>query len=174
MSMRAWVACAWLLTAAEQIQGQAVPVVPPLPVTEPAHAPILAVVDSAFATINAGTFEKLSDLMVSEGRVFRVRVADGIAQYTTRTTAEQRAIGPLPAIVERGFAPEVRIAGPIAMVWLPYDLYADGKWSHCGVDIFTLVRSGNAWRIANLTYSVEQPPQCRVHPSGPPAGLKVP
>jgi hypothetical protein len=57
---------------------------------------------------------------------------------------------------------------------LPYDLWAEGKWSHCGVDQFTLVRVGTTWRIVNLTYSVEQPPVCRMHPDGPPPGYKPP
>jgi hypothetical protein len=42
------------------------------------------------------------------------------------------------------------------------------------VDQFTLVRVGTAWRIVNLTYSVEQPPVCRMHPDGPPPGYKPP
>jgi hypothetical protein len=54
------------------------------------------------------------------------------------------------------------------MVWLPYDLYLDGKWSHCGVDVFTLVRQEGAWRIATMAWSAEQPPVCEPHPDGPP------
>jgi hypothetical protein len=54
------------------------------------------------------------------------------------------------------------------MVWMPYDLYMDGTWSHCGADVFTLVKSGTAWRIATLAWSAEQPPVCEKHPAGPP------
>jgi hypothetical protein len=62
----------------------------------------------------------------------------------------------------------------MASVWLPYDLWIDGKWSHCGIDHFTLVQVGTAWRIANLTYSVEQPPACKLHPAGTPPGHTPP
>ena len=54
------------------------------------------------------------------------------------------------------------------MVWLPYDLYVDGEWSHCGVDTFTLVHTEAGWRIASMAWSVGQPPACQPHPDGPP------
>jgi hypothetical protein len=73
-------------------------------------------------------------------------------------------------VVERGFDPEVMLSGHLAMVWLPYDLYVDGAWSHCGVDVFTLFRTAEGWRIAAVPYSIEQPPACRPHPDGPPGG----
>jgi hypothetical protein len=62
------------------------------------------------------------------------------------------------------------VSGPVAMVWLPYDFYSDGKWSHCGVDLFTFLKADGRWRIATLVWSVEQPPACAPHPDGPPAG----
>jgi hypothetical protein len=131
-------------------------------------AAVLAVVDSALAVINLGDRVALSDLMTPEGQVFAAREREGAGAYTMRTVAEQRVGGRRAPIIERGFDPEVRIAGTIAMVWLPYDLYAEGRWSHCGVDLFTLVRVGSVWRIANFTYSIEQPPACAEHPDGVP------
>ena len=62
------------------------------------------------------------------------------------------------------------VSGAVAVVWLPYDFYVEGAWSHCGVDVFTLVRVETGWRIASLAYSVQQPPECRPHPDGPPQG----
>ena len=136
-----------------------------------AAAAVLVVVDSALSAINSGDFDALSDLMIPEAQLFPARERSGAGEYSARTVASWRAAGRRAPIVERGYDPEVRIAGTIAMVWLPYDLYADGRWSHCGVDLFTLVRVGRAWRIANLTYSLEQPPACREHPDGTPAGV---
>jgi hypothetical protein len=138
---------------------------------DPAQAAVLAVVDSALTAINSGDQAALSDLMIPEAQVFPARERDGAGVYSVRTAASQRAAGRRAPIIERGFSPEVRIAGTIAMVWLPYDLYAEGRWSHCGIDLFTLVRVGTVWRIANLTYTIEQPPACGEHPDGVPAGM---
>jgi hypothetical protein len=82
-----------------------------------------------------------------------------------RTAALGVAMGGV--VTERGFRPEVRINGPLAMVWYPYDLYRDGRWSHCGVDVFTLIRNEGRWRIATMSWSAEQPPACEPHPDGP-------
>lgn len=140
----------------------------------PAQAAVMAVVDSAMAAINSGDMIALSNVMTDSAQVYAARLRDGTPTFTMRTAASQRAAGRRAPIIERGFDAEVRIAGGIAMVWLPYDLWAEGKWSHCGIDLFTLVRVGTAWRIANLTYSVEQPPACRLHPAGVPKGYAPP
>lgn len=140
----------------------------------PAQARVMAVVDSAMAAINSGDMVALSDLMTDSAQVYAARMVAGKPGFTMRTAVSQRAAGRRAPIVERGFDPEVRIAGGMAMVWLPYDLWAQGRWSHCGIDLFTLVQVGTAWRIANLTYSVEQPPACRLHPAGTPPGFTPP
>lgn len=47
----------------------------------------------------------------------------------------------------------VMVDGPVAMVWADFSLFVDGKRSHCGVDIFTLVQADGAWKISHITYS---------------------
>jgi hypothetical protein len=51
---------------------------------------------------------------------------------------------------------EIRVEGDIGMVWAPYDFWVNGEHSHCGYEVFTLLKSGNEWKIASLTYSIEQ------------------
>ena len=63
----------------------------------------------------------------------------------------------------------VMVSGTIAIVWYPYDIYVDGQWSHCGIDIFNMIRTNDGWRIAVLQYNAQQPPECEPHPDGPPA-----
>lgn len=136
------------------------------------RAAVMAVVDSAMRFINTGEVARLSDLMTPEAQVYAASTRSGRPDYRMRTAESQRAAGRRDPIIERGFEPDLRIAGTIAVVWLPYDLYVDDTWSHCGVDVFTLVLIGERWRIANLTYSIEQPPACRVHPDGPARGTR--
>ena len=44
----------------------------------------------------------------------------------------------------------VKIDGPLASVWTPYKFYYAGKFSHCGVNSFQLVRINGAWKIQFL------------------------
>lgn len=69
-------------------------------------------------------------------------------------------------LLERMWAPVVTVAGPIATLWAPYDFHIDGRWSHCGVDTVTLLKSGSGWRIAALVYTVQRR-NCAASPLGP-------
>src|SRR5687767_14450290 len=128
------------------------------------HRAALAVTDAALAAITQGDMTAFTDLMLPEALDFPTGTRDGVTRYRVRTRAEQRASTPPGKITERGFRPEVRVNGPVAMVWYPYDLYINGKWSHCGVDVFTLIRNDGQWRIASMAWSAEQPPACEKHP----------
>ena len=41
----------------------------------------------------------------------------------------------------------VRTDGPLAIAWTPYKFYYAGKFSHCGVNSFQLVRLKGEWKI---------------------------
>lgn len=129
----------------------------------------IALADSALALITRGDFVGVTDLMLPEARTFSSRERDGAWQYRSQTREEQRAATVRGRITERGFGPTALVSGPLAVVWMPYDLYVNGAWSHCGVDAFTLYKVAGAWRIATMAWSVEQPPACARHPNGPPA-----
>jgi ketosteroid isomerase-like protein len=132
------------------------------------RARVLSVVEAALAAISREDMAGLADLMLDETLTLPVVVRDGVPRYRTVTRDATRAWVMNEDVVERGFGAEVRVSGPLASVWLPYDFYRDGQWSHCGVDVFTLIRVEAGWRIASLAYTVEQPPACQAHPDGPP------
>jgi hypothetical protein len=44
----------------------------------------------------------------------------------------------------------IKIDGPLASVWAPYKFYYAGKFSHCGVNSFQLVRINGRWKIQYL------------------------
>jgi hypothetical protein len=139
--------------------------------TRPAdQAAVLAVAESALAAVSRSDFVAFTDLMLDSAVTFAAGERYGQFRVQFSTRAQQRATPTGAKYTERGFRPEVHISGPLAMVWLAYDFYLDNKWSHCGVDAFTLLKADGRWRIATLVWSVEQPPACQRHPSGPPPG----
>jgi len=64
--------------------------------------------------------------------------------------AESVSKAPKGSLDERIQFETVKIDGPLAIVWTPYQFYYDGKFSHCGVNSFQLVRINGEWKIQYL------------------------
>lgn len=134
----------------------------------PDESAAIAAADSLLAALSrddkAGMARFTTDSAVLGYSAFR----GGAERVRVHSVAEVLAHPSPVRITERGFGASARVQDRLAQVWMPYDIYIDGKWSHCGVDAFTLLKIAGAWRVASLFYTVEQPPACRAHPAGPP------
>ncbi|MGZ3873495.1 MAG: nuclear transport factor 2 family protein [Mucilaginibacter sp.] len=42
---------------------------------------------------------------------------------------------------------DIKIDGDLASVWAPYKFYLGDKFSHCGVDVFSLMKTADGWKI---------------------------
>lgn len=128
---------------------------------------VLAIADSALAAISRNDFVAFTDLILEGTSITSIAETPQGRRIRVRLREADRAGETADHLSERGFGGEARVEGPLAMVWLPYDFHVNNTWSHCGVDIFTLVRGDTGWKIAALAYSVLQPPACTPHPDGP-------
>ena len=70
-------------------------------------------------------------------------------------------------LLERMRKPTVLVQGRTAMLWATYDFYIDGSYSHCGTDVFSLLKTDTGWKIAGIIYSVETR-DCPDTPPNPP------
>ena len=131
------------------------------------RAQVVAAVQGVFDAINNADPDVLRAVMMPEARVVAVRAGRSPATSSVEEMASLVA-DPPQRFVERMWNPEVEIQGPIASVWAAYDFYRDGEFSHCGVDAFHLVQVDGTWRIESLVYNTLQPPDCAMHPNGPP------
>jgi hypothetical protein len=118
-------------------------------------------VDSVKATIN-----QLFDAMKSSDPVkLRDAFADSAVMQTIGRTRDgniriindgvekfAKSIATLPkdSADEQITFGSVLIDGPLASVWTPYKFYYAGKFSHCGVNSFQLVRINGRWKIQYL------------------------
>lgn len=50
----------------------------------------------------------------------------------------------------------VSIHKRIATVWAPYDLWVNDKYSHCGVDVFIMLKGNKGWKIGTISFSIEK------------------
>lgn len=131
---------------------------------------VVAVIQELFDAMAAGDAERAAAVLLPEGQWVSVRPGDGgvdVVAVTPHRDFLVQLAGTTERWLERLWDPEVRVHGPIAVVWTPYDFYRDGVFSHCGMDAFTLVRVGGVWKIASATYTVE-PDGCPASPLGDP------
>jgi hypothetical protein len=148
-----------LMFAPAAAQGPAAPVVE--------RDAVLAVVQAFFDTMAAKDVAGAQRILVPEGRFHAVGQQDGAPRIRTFTNADylKDLSGMKQNVRERMWNPEVRIHGSIANVWTPYDFWRDGKFSHCGVDAFDLIKTSDGWKLAGGTYTVES--KCEPSPLGP-------
>ena len=52
---------------------------------------------------------------------------------------------------ERLLSYDIKTDGLMAIAWTPYQFYFNGQFSHCGVNVFSLIKRNGYWRIMGIT-----------------------
>jgi hypothetical protein len=117
--------------------------------------------DSVTATVN----QLFVAMKNSDGKLLQNCFADSAILQTIVNNKEGKAIVKNESVTDfisqvnkivKGDADEritidfIKIDGDLAIVWTPYQFYYKGKFSHCGVNSFHLVRIANGWKIQYL------------------------
>lgn len=129
---------------------------------------IIASLDGFFAAITAKDIPRMRELMTPDGIIHGYRDGPEGVQVTARTH-EQFITGVRDnesILVERFWDPAVTIHDRMATALTPYDVYIDGRFSHCGVNNFSMLKSDAGWIIAGVVYSIFVE-ECEESPLGP-------
>jgi hypothetical protein len=84
-----------------------------------------------------------------EGNVVReVSIANFIQNVMSRKPGDmdERVLSWGPILIDH----------EIATAWVPYEFYLNGKFSHKGVDVFLLIKTGNEYKIQTLLYNMQK------------------
>ena len=127
---------------------------------------VLAAVQDLFDAMAAGDRDALRERLLP-GAVFWAVSSGGAPPRRTTDEAFLAAFDGEADLLERFWAPEVRVERDIAQVWTPYDFHRGGAFSHCGVDAFHFVRFEGTWRVATITYTIQRE-RCAPSPLGRP------
>lgn len=125
------------------------------------NAQILGKVDSFFRGLNTKDAALMASVVHEQSVIASVIEREGPGTFRTNPIGE--SIRSLTE-TERTFRevywdPIVLVNGPVAVVWAPYSFDRDGNRSHCGIDVFNLMRIEGEWKITGVQYSVE-PDNC--------------
>jgi hypothetical protein len=130
---------------------------------------VIAAVEQFFKVIETRDSELARNLLMPEGVVYSIRDEGG--KKAIRATTHQQIIDSIASssetMLERMWDPKVLIHKEIAVVWTKYDFHREGKFSHCGVDAFNLIKTPEGWKISGIFYTVEKE-GCEESPLGPP------
>jgi len=135
------------------------------------QAEVLAAAQAVLDAINGADPERLEEVMMPDATITANRPGAPPRSTTVALMAKSLA-DPTERFTERIWTPDINVAEPLAAVWAPYDFYRDGRFSHCGVDAFQLVRVEGTWRVQSLVSNTLQPPECEKHPDGPPEATR--
>lgn len=116
------------------------------------RAEVLAVVQRLFDAMRAKDTVMMRSVFDSTARLVSVRqrreggpVVSVLPwqQFAAANARDTRGVWD-----ERIYDPEVRIDATLATVWVSYDFFFSGTFSHCGTDAFTLLKApGAGWKI---------------------------
>ncbi|MCK4932572.1 MAG: hypothetical protein KAT01_10425 [Candidatus Aminicenantes bacterium] len=137
----------------------------------PEEKSVIAAVEQFFEALEIQDADLARNILLPEGVVFSVREEGG--EKRIKVTPHLQIINNLISsnerMLERMWDPKILIHKEIAVLWTKYDFHREGKFSHCGVDAFNLIKTPKGWKISGIIYTVEKE-GCEESPLGPPGG----
>ncbi len=121
----------------------------------------IAVVNQLFDGMKAKNAEQIKAVFAADGQLIAIdkpRDGKGLSKtrlFTGEAFAKMISEAKGADFIEKMPSPEARIAGDLAIVSGRYTFFVGDKFSHCGTNIFNLVRAETGWRIANGASTLE-------------------
>ena len=118
------------------------------------HAQITSQIKTMFESMRKGDNSLMHDLF-EEGAILESVFFNKEGQTVSReSTAASfiEAVGQSHDKIwdERIHNYDINIDGPLAIAWTPYSFYLGDEFSHCGVNVFTFVKTDGVWKIRQL------------------------
>jgi hypothetical protein len=119
---------------------------------------ILNVIDSFMMAVNTKDAHLFNEILFDGIQKIVTNIQeDGNSTHTVidNDASLARRLNPSQGEIyhERYWDAQVTTDGYIASVWAPYDFYLNGNFSHCGVDLFYMVKEQSTWKIAHFGYT---------------------
>jgi putative lumazine-binding protein len=115
----------------------------------------MAVVEKLFDGMRAGDSAAVHSVFAPGALLGSVETKEGVSSLHKDADGIEgfvKAVGsPHQAMWDERIAnPKIHVDADLAMVWVDYTFYAGDRKSHCGVDVFELVKGADGWKIVTL------------------------
>lgn len=118
---------------------------------------VIRIVDQFFEALEKKDTALYSSLVMRNAQIWVSRKRNDSLQTPMRSFAEdiQKLHQYKEILLERALSYQVTIHNNIAVVWVPYTFQLGAKLTHCGIDVFTLLKTTAGWKIVSTVYTVE-------------------
>ena len=118
---------------------------------------LLLLVDEFFAALEKQDTITFRNMFLDKGYIYAVREinTDSVVVRSIPHPSFKFRTGQILKERMRKATTSVKVDGRIAMVWAPYDLWVNETFSHCGVDVFTFIKTKDGWKISSIAYTIE-------------------
>jgi len=119
---------------------------------------VLDVVNKFFKVLETGDMALAKEILMINGSNFSIReegesFSIRFTNYKTLIETLPKTKGKYREVIEN---PKVLIHKNMAVVWAEYKFFINEKFSHCGVDSFSLIKDTDQWKIVSIIYTVEK------------------
>jgi hypothetical protein len=118
---------------------------------------ILQKVQQFFDALETQDTVLYKSILLKDGQTWAISEKDGSVRISMRQFSDRlkTLVNPASVIQEKTLSSQVMIHKQIAMAWVPYTLDISGKFSHTGVDVFTLLKTSEGWKISTLAFTMD-------------------
>lgn len=118
---------------------------------------VMGMVERFFEALEKKDTVLYSSLVMRNAQIWVSRKLNDSLQTPMRSFAEDIQKLPLnkETLLERALSYQVTIHNNIAVAWVPYSFHLGAKLTHCGIDVFTLLKTTAGWKIVSTVYTVE-------------------
>ncbi|MDB5206187.1 MAG: nuclear transport factor 2 family protein [Flavisolibacter sp.] len=111
---------------------------------------VKAVINKLFTAMKSSDAKSLAECFADSAILQTITRTGKIRNEVVKEFISQIGSLPKDSADERIVFDMVKVDDALAIAWTPYQFYFAGKFSHCGVNSFQLVRFNGVWKIQYL------------------------
>lgn len=111
------------------------------------------IVNQFFESLNKQDTVLYKQIVFMEGQILSINNTESSSMSVRSFRDDMATFNSDEVWEEIPLSYDIKTHKGIAMAWVPYEFRVNGKFTHCGIDIFTLRETNDGWKIINTSYT---------------------